>query len=113
MIRNLDHNLDYTVDYCRYTVPSHFDGRWRRRQRQRLDDDLNMMDGSADGSCPNMDHSAVVDTRTISVNSVVLLAFDRSSNQRLLGISAVYANCQTDRHDRWLNLRIAVNQQNG
>lgn len=103
-IKNLDHNLDCTVDYCTYTCPSYFGV-------VHAADDLNRTDGIAtDGNCPCMDHfvAATADTHTISANSVALTFFDRSSSQHLLDTFAVYASCQIDHLDRYSSLRIAT-----
>lgn len=101
MIKNLGHNLDYIAVYCRYTIPSHFDGQ---------DDDglMNRADGSADGNCqPHMGH--FVNKHTISANNVVSTAFDRNNSRHLLGIFVVSANCQTVHLDRYSSLRNATN----
>lgn len=107
MIKNLDHNLDYTVDYCRYTCPLHF--------AHVHDDDLNRMDDIAalDENFPNMNHFVAVDTHMVSVNSAVLTFFDHNNNQHLLDTFAVYANYQIVHLDRYSSLQIAkVNEKN-
>lgn len=97
MIKNLDHNLDYTVDYCRYKDPSHSDEHV---------DDLNKMGGIADGNYPNM-VQFVVDTLMGAVSSVASTIFDHNKSQRSLDTSVAFANYRIDRPGHCWSSQIA------
>lgn len=108
-IKNLDHNLDYIVLSCTYTIPLHFDG---------LDvDDVNRMDGNVDGNCPYMDqfgrHTDTMIFAAVAVvaNNVASLFFDQNNNQHSLDTFVVYANCQNVHHDRCLNWQNAATKR--
>lgn len=104
MIKNLDHNLDYTVGYCRYIDPSRFDERGYGGL-------MNRTDGSVDDSYPRIAHSVVVVDKLLHVvNNGALTVSDHNNSLDLLDTFAVFANYRIVHLDRCWSLQIAGNQ---